>query len=113
MCPCLRVSVSGSAGRKTCGAVRRLDGFDGERFNLRVRWAAPQRELDAVDGLVVPFDQRLDPAVGKVLDVAVNPFGGGAGRRKHPEAHALHTSTDQKPPRDDHEALIIALERSA
>src|SRR4029079_2567751 len=107
LAPSTLKSGCGSARRKTCRTVCGLDGFDGDRLHMRVRGTPSERELDAIDGFLVPLDQRFDPPVGEILDVAVDPFRCRPGGREHPESDALHTSTNQEPPRDNHETMII------
>src|SRR5258705_3400092 len=101
-------SGGGSAGRKTRRTVWGLDGLDGDRLHMRVRGTPSERELDAIDGFLIPLDQRFDAPVGEILDVAVDTFRCRSGGRAHPESDALHTSTDQESPRDNHETMIIA-----
>jgi len=84
----------------------RDDVFDVEGFNDCMRRPSAQRELDAIDGFLVAFNQCLETAIGEILRVAVNPLGGGARGGKHPEADALHTSTDENPSRDDHKRSL-------
>ena len=77
--------------------------FDVEGFDDRMRRPSTQRELDAIDGFLVAFNQRLDAPIGEILRVTVNPLGGRARSGKHPEADALHTSANEHPTGDDHE----------
>ena len=74
---------------------------------MRMSRTASERELDAIDSLLVPLDQRFDAAVGQILNVAVDAFSCRPRSSEHPESDPLHTSTDQEPPRNDHERLII------
>src|SRR5438093_2237602 len=74
---------------------------------MRVSGTPSERELDAIDGFLVPLDQRFDAAVGQILNVAVDAFSCRPGGGEHPESDPLHTPTDQEPPRDDHETMII------
>jgi hypothetical protein len=100
--------TTASAGRKACRTACGLDGFDADRLDTRMRRTAPERELDAIDGFLVPLDQRFDTAVWQILNVAVHPFSRRPSSGEHPESDPLHTPTDQEPPRDDHETLIIS-----
>ena len=79
---------------------------------MRMRRTAPEREFDAIDGFLVPLDQRFDTAVWQILNVAVDAFSCRTRRGEHPESDPLHTSTDQEPPRDDHETMIIPSPRT-
>jgi hypothetical protein len=87
-----------------------LDGFDADRLHVRMRGTAPERELNAIDGLFVTLDKRFNAAVGQILNVAVDSLSRRPCGGEHPESDALHTPTDQEPPRDDHETMIIACE---
>ena len=75
---------------------------------MRMGRPPPQRQLDAIHRFVVSLDQCFDAAVGQVPNVSMDAFGRRARGGEHPESDSLHTATDQKPTRDDHETVIIA-----
>ena len=63
--------------------------FDFDRLDAGARRAAPQFELDAIDCLLVPLDDRLDAAIRQVPDNAVHAFP-RRGASVSPEADACH-----------------------
>src|SRR4029453_8466836 len=87
---------------------RRFDDVDVERLDVGVGWPATERELHAVDRLLLPFHQRFDAAVGQIPRVSGHSLAGGAIAREHPEADSLHAPADQETSRHDcHSKLKI------
>jgi urate oxidase len=77
--------------------------------DTRVGGAAPQRAFDAVHGVLVTLDQRLDAPVGKVPHEAMHALGSGMILDEISEPDALHASAHEETPRDDHrKGKIIA-----
>ena len=98
-------------GRKSVVPARRFDDLDFERRDVGVRGAAAQRQLDAIDRFLLPFDERFDPAVGQIPRVAGHAFARGTIGREHPEADALHTPADQEPPRNESHGKTTIIDR--
>src|SRR4051812_40393599 len=73
-----------------------------ERGHARLRGAAAERDLDALDGVALPFQQHFDPAVVQVAHPAVHAFTPRGVVREPAEADALHPAADHVPARRDH-----------
>ena len=56
---------------------------------------------------LVAFEERLDAAIREVAHPAVDAFRRRPGLDEEPEPHPLHATTDQEPPRDEHQSAII------
>ena len=71
-------------------------------IHARVRWAASQRGLDALNGLCVAFDERFELAVRPVAYPPVHALRLSGRLCEHPEADPLHTAGDHVATGDEH-----------
>src|SRR5262249_41317849 len=73
-----------------------------ERLDPRRCRTAPQRRLQPLNRLDLPFHEHLDAAVGQVAHPAVRALARRCIVREPPAPDALHTSANHVPSRDLH-----------
>ena len=64
--------------------------------------ALADRSFEALDGLRLPFSERLDAAVRQIPHPPVEPVAQRGRLGKKSEAHTLYAATDQEPSSNPH-----------